>query len=116
MGILGALAIAACAPQARVADAAPAPVTAAASDAASCAAQGGAIRPVCRMQRPMCVIAYSDAGKACRGDADCQGKCRAPEGAVPGREVTGICQADSDPCGCRADVENGIAKPGICVD
>jgi hypothetical protein len=115
-----ALMLAGCAssvPVAVGADAAASPAqTAGVSDAASCAARGGAIQPVCRMQRPMCVIHYADAGKACVGDADCEGKCRARDDAVYGQAAAGVCQATSDPCGCHANVEGGIAQPRICVD
>lgn len=111
--LLAGLAIG-CTPVPKHAAADPAP--SATVDAGACTAKGGTIRPVCRMQRPMCVIPYADAGKACRGDADCAGECRALDDAAPGRQAVGVCQATSDPCGCRAEVENGIVQARICVD
>ncbi|MBP9756638.1 MAG: hypothetical protein KBD40_16710, partial [Phenylobacterium sp.] len=58
---------------------APAPpppiVSAAGPDVAACTAKGGTVRPVCRMQRPACVIAYADAGKSCSDKSDCLGRC-----------------------------------------
>ena len=35
-------------------------------EARSCAARGGAMQPVCRMQTMQCVVQYSDAGQASR--------------------------------------------------
>jgi hypothetical protein len=65
-----------------------------------------------------CVITYTDVGKTCADDSDCQGKCLL-EGDPPtgaSATVTGVCQADSDPCGCRTEVIGGKAQPTICVD
>lgn len=97
----------------------PPPVTAAASpDVAQCTAKGGTVRPVCRMQKPACVIAYADAGKTCSDKSDCQGRClyqgEAP--ADPAAAVTGQCQATSDPCGCFTTVVKSHVGPGMCVD
>lgn len=111
-----AIALAACAPTAETP--APTPTPAPVVDAQACAAQGGSIQPVCRRQIPLCVIAYKDAGKTCRDDADCQGRCLY-EGEPPAdREtvVTGQCQANSNPCGCFAEVEAGHYTRGVCVD
>lgn len=94
---------------------APSPAEIAAAD---CASRGGTMTPVGRMQTLQCVIAYSDAGKACRTGSDCLGDCRT-EGNVappPGREITGVCQATSDRFGCYTRIENGRAEPTICVD
>ncbi|MES2721611.1 MAG: hypothetical protein V4656_00520 [Pseudomonadota bacterium] len=101
---------------------APAPpppiVTSTGPDVAQCTAKGGTVRPVCRMQRPACVIAYSDAGKTCSDKSDCQGRClhegEAP--SDPAAAVTGRCQATSDPCGCFTTVVKGRMGPGLCVD
>ena len=108
-----ALVMVSCAP------APPPPVVASASpDVAACAAKGGTVRPVCRMQRPACVINYSDAGKTCSDKSDCQGRClyegEAPRD--PAAAVTGQCQATSDPCGCFTTVVKGQMGPGLCVD
>ena len=92
---------------------APAPVN---DPAAACRARGGDFIPICRLQLRSCVISYRDAGKACRGDADCQGKCLAVEGVAQGAPVKGRCQANSNPCGCNTPVENGRAGPTLCVD
>lgn len=93
-------------------------VTSASPDVAACTAKGGTVRPVCRMQRPACVIAYSDAGKTCSDKSDCQGRCLY-EGEAPTNSaatVTGQCQASSDPCGCFTTVVQGRMGPGLCVD
>jgi hypothetical protein len=110
--------------------AAPAPTTAAAPPAhtaaepaagddaaAACAARGGAMHRICRMQSLQCVIRYADAGKSCRGKADCQGRCLAKgEFAREGEPTAGVCQATSNPCGCHTLVEDGRAGPTMCVD
>jgi hypothetical protein len=91
---------------------------AAIKDPAECAAKGGSIRPVCRMQNPTCVLTYADVSKACTDDSDCQGKCILAGDPPADRNtpVTGECQADSDPCGCRTEVKGGKAQDTICVD
>ena len=108
-----ALVMVSCAP------APPPPVVASASpDVAACTARGGTVRPVCRMQRPACVIAYSDAGKTCSDKSDCQGR-GLHEGEPPTdptSAVTGRCQATSDPCGYFTTVVKGRMGPGLCVD
>jgi hypothetical protein len=87
-------------------------------DAAACAARGGAVRNVCMLQRPMCVIPYADAGKACTDGDQCQGDCRYTADGVPppGARVSGTCQVNNDPCGCFSNVEDGQITGGLCVD
>ena len=92
------------------------PVTASDAEIRECDARGGTIRPVCMMGTPQCVVTYSDAGRACRDGDDCQGDCRAGEMGPSGQAVTGRCQADSDPCGCFANVEDGRIEAALCVD
>ncbi len=84
----------------------------------ACAKAGGSLVPVCRMQRPMCLIHFSDAGKACSDGADCaSGRCRAGDTSItPGKPATGICAKTNDPCGCYTRIEDGVAQPTICVD
>jgi hypothetical protein len=84
--------------------------------AAGCAMEGGTMQPVCRRQTMQCVIAYSDAGRTCRDGDDCQGDCRAEPNVANGINMTGRCQADSDPCGCFTLIEDGRAQAGLCVD
>ena len=78
------------------------------------------------MGRPMCVIAYADAGKACIDKSDCQGECEASDdvGArlmdkktEPKDEAgVGRCAPDNIPFGCHTYVENGAVTGTICVD
>jgi hypothetical protein len=82
---------------------------------AQCQAAGGTMRPVCMMGTVQCVVTYSDAGQACRDGDDCQGDCRADDMGQTGA-VTGRCQANSDPCGCFANVEDGRIDGALCVD
>lgn len=110
------LIVMACTPVAPDSVAAPVAGGSSTPEAAACAADGGAIQPVCRMQTLQCVIAYSDAGQACRDGDDCQGDCRVDPSTPAGSAATGQCQATSDPCGCFANVEDGRAQAGLCVD
>lgn len=131
MRILVALALlvaAACAPVARTAPTAnlapqvAPPVSAPAAlkpvDEASCKTAGGDWRPICRMQKPACVISYPDAGKACTDGDDCAGNCvaKAAVAMTDGKPATGICSANNDPCGCMQLIEDGKALPMLCAD
>lgn len=87
-------------------------------DPAACARAGGELKPVCRMQQPMCLIAFKDAGKSCTDGAQCaSGRCKAemsgPDTAPP---TNGQCAANNDPCGCFQLFEDGKALPALCVD
>lgn len=92
------------------------PVTLSDAEIAACDARGGTVRPVCMMGTPQCVVAYADAGRACRDGDDCQGDCRAEEMGPYGQAAVGRCQASSDPCGCFANVEDGRIDAALCVD
>jgi hypothetical protein len=105
------LALAACAPG-------QGPSTAPDIDAGACAANGGTVKPVCRMRKPACIFAYSDAGKSCTDSEQCKGRCVAADGAMPepGGAVAGVCEADNDVCGCSTEIIDGKAQAGRCVD
>jgi hypothetical protein len=86
---------------------------------AACARAGGALQPVCRMQMPMCLITFTDAGKSCTDGAHCgSGRCYAatPTAASGGSGATGQCAPTNNPCGCNQRVEDGVALPTLCVD
>jgi len=85
---------------------------------AGCAARGGTMQRVGRLQTLQCVVAYADAGKACRSDTDCAGACLAPAGVdvAPGSATAGVCQADSNRFGCQTPVIDGKAGPTLCRD
>jgi hypothetical protein len=86
---------------------------------AACARAGGALQPVCRMQMPMCLITFTDAGKSCTDGAHCgSGRCYAapPTAASGGSGTTGQCAPTNNPCGCNQRVEDGVALPTLCVD
>lgn len=110
-----ALLAAACSPQ-TTGTASDAPMQSA--DAASCAARGGTMKQVGRMQSWQCVISYADAGKRCTDGDQCQGDCRIEgnSGVTPGTAATGVCQATSDRFGCHTTVEDGKAGPTLCID
>lgn len=102
--------LAACAP------AATGPAPTAQSADATCAARGGAMQPVGRLQRPTCVVPYADAGKACSDKADCQGACVLEGNLEAQGPVTGQCQKTNVQFGCFAKVEHGKATAAICID
>lgn len=117
----------ACAPKTDAADTASATpaVHAAASDStepadiASCAARGGVVDTVGRMQRQVCRIPYADAGKTCSNKSDCAGRCiydREEGGGEPTGAVTGKCQKFATQFGCWSEVDGGKIKSTICVD
>ena len=86
---------------------------------AACARAGGALQQVCRMQMPMCLITFTDAGKSCTDGAHCgSGRCYAatPTAASGGSGTTGQCAPTNNPCGCNQRVEDGVALPTLCVD
>ncbi len=85
-------------------------------DRAACEAGGGEVRQEGMLGLYRCVTPYADAGKACRGDADCEGKCLATDDAAPEAETVGACQANDSPFGCYAEVEDGKVAAAICVD
>lgn len=91
--------------------------TVAGADAAACATRSGVLRPVCRMQRPMCVRPYRDGGRICSDDDQCAGGCLYDGAAVAADgTTTGLCRKDDDPCGCVEHVVGGKRANGICVD
>ncbi len=86
-------------------------------DRTACEGAGGQVRQEGMLGMYRCVKPYADAGKPCRGKADCEGQCRF-EGEAPadGADVTGVCQRDDSPFGCYSEVEDGKLTGGICVD
>lgn len=97
-----------------------APSSAAATPAdaqAACAARGGVMQPLGRLQREQCVVPYADAGKACTTKSDCTGQCLATTGVDAGTAARGVCQRDaSENFGCRQRIDGGVAQGTICVD
>ncbi len=91
----------------------------AAAAEADCAAVGGKLMPLGRLQRVQRVVPYADAGKSCRTKSDCSGQCLGSGDAelVPGTAATGVCQRDmSQNFGCRQRIDGGLAQGTICVD
>lgn len=88
------------------------------ADAAACAKAGGEVRPVCRMQKPMCVVTFPDANKACSDGSECgSGRCvSANPTASSGKPARGQCRPTNDPCGCYQTIEDGVAQPMLCAD
>jgi hypothetical protein len=88
------------------------------ADASACAARGGTMQQVGRMQSWQCVVAYADAGKPCTDGDQCQGDCvvEGNSGLQPGASAAGVCQADSNRFGCRTTVDDGKAGATLCID
>ncbi|HRO32578.1 MAG TPA: hypothetical protein PLQ03_04120 [Brevundimonas sp.] len=115
LALVGALALASCAP-APVTDETPGATQT--LTAAECTARGGQMRPVGRMQSVRCVLRYADAGKRCTDGAQCQGDCRV-EGEATAREgdaVVGRCQIENVRFGCFTTIANGRAQATLCID
>lgn len=88
------------------------------ASAADCAAAGGSMQPAGALGTPTCIVAYADAGKVCTDGDQCLGDCRVPYGSQAEGAVSGFCQADSNPYGCRTNVENGRIDRSstLCAD
>jgi hypothetical protein len=110
-----ALALASCAPAPGL-DEAPGAVQSLSPTA--CAARGGTMTPVGRMQTMQCVVTYGDAGKACTDGAQCQGDCRADPAVTlrEGQSARGVCQASSNRFGCFTTIKGGKAEATLCID
>jgi putative hemolysin len=94
----------------------PAPAPIAQSAEASCAARGGSMQPVGRLQRSTCVVPYADAGKSCTDKAQCEGACIAEGNGEPQNAVAGQCQKTNVQFGCFARIVNGKSTGTLCVD
>lgn len=108
-----ALAVTACSPTTESGGAVPGQTA-----EATCAAQGGSMQRVGRLQSLQCVIRYADAGKRCTSGDQCQGDCLYEGAAVPNPDAStsGQCAIDSNRFGCRTTIENGRAQPTLCID
>jgi hypothetical protein len=91
------------------------------ADARVCRAQGG-YESRAPFGSPFCQFRYSDAGNACSGKADCQGRClysldgQSNEAKV-GDVVAGQCEAEHSTFGCYGTVEGGeLATNEDCWD
>jgi hypothetical protein len=107
--------LAGCAPQTTIGAAATAPGGA---DSSACAARGGTMKQVGRMQSWQCVVSFADAGRSCVDGDQCQGDCRVDgnSGIAPGAAAVGVCQATSDSFGCHTRIEDGAAGSTLCID
>ncbi len=83
---------------------------------AACEAIGGEVQRAGMLGWEHCILTYSDAGKACRDGAECEGMCLADDMGQDDGSASGTCQVTSNPFGCYAQMENGKAGPGLCVD
>ncbi len=85
----------------------------------ACLAAGGEVGPGGMLGYDQCLQPYADAGQACMGAEDCEGRCLlSPESDDDVGQPTedGVCQADDSPFGCYAEVDDGIPQFTICVD
>ena len=104
------LILSACTPTTEVAS-----IDSAASAIATCTQRGGEMQQVGRAQTWQCIMQYGDAAKPCTDGSQCQGDCLAENGEASG-EVKGQCAPTSNRFGCRTTIENGVAKPTLCID
>ena len=112
---VAALSLAACSPMSGQSPDAAAPGQSAES---ACAAQGGTLQRVGRLQSVQCVIAYADAGQRCTDGDQCGGDCLVPEGTSveAGTAAVGQCAPTSNRFGCATRVEDGKADATLCID
>lgn len=84
----------------------------------ACRSQNGRFVRQGRRGCYQCVLSYSDAGKACKDSADCEGQCKNASGfAKPNaKNQTGQCASNSSVFGCYQVIKKGVAQPAICVD
>ena len=110
-----ALALAACSP---MTGQSPDAAATGQSAEAACAAHGGTLQRVGRLQSMQCVIAYADAGQRCTDGDQCGGDCLLAEtGSVDaGAAAVGQCAATSNRFGCATRVEDGKADATLCID
>ena len=87
------------------------------SNAADCAVLGGAWSRAGMMGTELCSVPTKDAGLPCKDNIECISVCVAPEGAKPGKRVTGTCYGSTNTLGtCLALVKEGKAQGALCVD
>lgn len=86
------------------------------ADRNTCLKTGGIVERAGLLGAERCTRPYSDAGQVCSDSAQCEGQCRTTSDVPFGSPVTGICQPSDNPFGCFAEVNNGVAGPGLCVD
>lgn len=84
----------------------------------ACAAKGGKYSKEGMSQSYMCVVQFSDAGKACKSSTDCQGFCRSSGEFLDFGETNqiGQCSSSSSPFGCHQAIEDGVAGNAVCID
>jgi hypothetical protein len=87
-------------------------------DDRACAARGGLMRRVCENGFVTCVERYADAGKPCTDREQCLGRClyEVTDSPPPTESVVGVCEHDTNPCGCFNLVVHGKVEPGGCLD
>ncbi|EKY27354.1 hypothetical protein HMPREF0185_02082 [Brevundimonas diminuta 470-4] len=118
LGLSGALLLCACAPGGSVSAPASSNAPTQSAEASACAARGGEMRQVGKLQSWRCVVKYADAGQRCTDKAQCQGDCLADPAShpAPGAPAAGICAADSNTFGCRTTIRDGKANATLCID
>ncbi|BCW87682.1 hypothetical protein sos41_08120 [Alphaproteobacteria bacterium SO-S41] len=93
----------------------PPPPTAA--EQAECDEQGGEVKRVGLMGAYACVIPYTDAGKVCANDSDCEGACWiSGHPAGPDPKARGTCQPTNMPFGCYGTLDKAVVTPEMCAD
>jgi hypothetical protein len=88
------------------------------TEVAGCKERGGVLGSAGISDERICIVPFKDAGKICKGRADCTGVCKAPSQVSAVTEgVVGSCQRDvTDGFGCYSQIIDGRAMPAVCVD
>lgn len=91
------------------------------AEKAACEADGGSYEIGGLGGQYYCVRTYSDGGKTCFDERDCEGICIASnqadfDPAGQSGAQWGKCSYTDSPFGCYAEVRNGVARPVLCVD
>ena len=85
-------------------------------DIDECKNRGGTVQAVCLLGTPACVVPYSDAGDLCTSSSECEGRCLQADAAEVSEAAFGVCESSNDPCGCFAELTDGVVGETLCVD
>lgn len=84
-------------------------------DVDDCIKRGGYIAGDGMFGLPSCQFDYSDGGKACRDNDECEGRCTLEYGLDPA-QTSPTCTKNSRWAGCYSEVIKGDVQPAICYD
>lgn len=86
-------------------------------DVDACLALGGKVEGIGMFGIPSCVVYYTDGGKTCADNSECEGDCFTPNIFEIGTPMQGVCQSsEHDAFGCVSTIENSVVREAICQD